>query len=55
VLAGQAALTWEVDSYAFGIVCIELLLKGGIPWPLNDDDSVRHFVLGTPGLPVPLA
>jgi abelson tyrosine-protein kinase 1 len=42
---GQDKLTWQVDSYAFGICCIEILQKGGVPWPLNDEYSVRRFVL----------
>jgi abelson tyrosine-protein kinase 1 len=45
-MMGQNELTWQIDSYSFGICCIEILLKGGVPWPLNDDDAVRHFVLG---------
>jgi hypothetical protein len=45
---GQSNLTWQIDAYSFGIYCIEILMKGGIPWPLNDGDTIRHFVLGTP-------
>jgi abelson tyrosine-protein kinase 1 len=52
-MMGQSNLTWQIDAYSFGICCIEILMKGGIPWPLNDDDTVRHFVLGGPSLPPP--
>lgn len=45
-MAGQNKLTHEVDIYAFAITCIELLTKGAVPWPLADDNAVRHFVLG---------
>ncbi|KAK7677870.1 hypothetical protein QCA50_019182 [Cerrena zonata] len=42
---GQSQLTQQVDVYAFAMVCVEILTKGGLPWPLVDDDTVRHFVL----------
>ncbi|OCH89375.1 hypothetical protein OBBRIDRAFT_668393 [Obba rivulosa] len=45
LMSGQSELTHEVDVYAFAICCIEVLTKGSIPWPLADDDAVRHFVL----------
>ena len=47
LMAGQSELTQQIDVYAFAICCIEVLTKGGLPWPLADDDAVRHFVLST--------
>ncbi|KIP06901.1 hypothetical protein PHLGIDRAFT_106442 [Phlebiopsis gigantea 11061_1 CR5-6] len=44
LMAGQSKLTTEVDVYAFAITCIEILTKGGVPWPLADDNAVRNFV-----------
>ena len=38
-------LTTEMDVYAFAISCIEILSMGRMPWPLMDDESVRHLVL----------
>ena len=46
LMAGRGKLTPEVDIYAFAITCVELLTKGSVPWPLADDNAVRHFVLG---------
>lgn len=34
-----------MDVYAFAICCVEILTKGGLPWPLYDDEAVRHLVL----------
>ncbi|TFY60519.1 hypothetical protein EVJ58_g5101 [Rhodofomes roseus] len=45
LMAGQSELTQQIDVYAFAFCCIEILTKGGLPWPLADDDAVRHFVL----------
>ncbi|KAI0945901.1 hypothetical protein AcV7_010017 [Taiwanofungus camphoratus] len=45
LMAGQSELTQQIDIYAFAICCVEVLTKGGLPWPLADDDAVRHFVL----------
>ncbi|EMD32697.1 hypothetical protein CERSUDRAFT_143220 [Gelatoporia subvermispora B] len=45
LMAGQSELTQQIDVYAFAICCIEVLTKGSIPWPLADDEAVRHFVL----------
>ncbi|KZT05047.1 uncharacterized protein LAESUDRAFT_750759 [Laetiporus sulphureus 93-53] len=45
LMAGQGLLTQQIDVYAFGMCCIEILTKGGLPWPLADDEAVRHFVL----------
>lgn len=45
LMAGQSELMQQVDVYAFAVCCIEILTKGGMPWPLVDDDAVRHLVL----------
>lgn len=45
LMSGQSDLTQEIDVYAFAITVVELLTKGALPWPLADDDTVRHFVL----------
>ncbi|PCH42817.1 hypothetical protein WOLCODRAFT_25573 [Wolfiporia cocos MD-104 SS10] len=46
LMAGQINKTTpQIDVYAFAMCCIEVLMKGSVPWPLADDDSVRHFVL----------
>lgn len=42
----QAALTPEIDVYAFAMVCVEILTRGSLPWPMMDDDAVKRFVLG---------
>ena len=44
-MLGQSQLTQQIDVYAFAILCVEILTKGGLPWPLADDNSVRHLVL----------
>jgi abelson tyrosine-protein kinase 1 len=44
-MAGQSELTTEIDVYAYAICCIEILTMGNLPWPLLDDDAVRHLVL----------
>ena len=43
-MRGAQVLTPEMDVYAFAICCAEILTKGALPWPLMDDDAVRHFV-----------
>ena len=45
LMQGAQVLTPEMDVYAFGICCVEILTKGALPWPLMDDDAVRRFVL----------
>jgi abelson tyrosine-protein kinase 1 len=45
LMRGAQALTPEMDVYAFSICCVEILTMGALPWPLMDDDAVRHFVL----------
>ena len=47
LMQGAQVLTPEMDVYAFGICCVEILTKGALPWPLMDDDAVRRFVLST--------
>jgi len=52
-MRGAQALTSEMDVYAFALCCVEVLTMGALPWPLMDDNAVRHFVLGThPLLPI---
>ncbi|KAF8805001.1 hypothetical protein BYT27DRAFT_7193708 [Phlegmacium glaucopus] len=45
LMAGESQLTQEIDVWAFSICCVEILTMGRMPWPLADDDSVRHLVL----------
>ncbi|KAF8147822.1 hypothetical protein B0H34DRAFT_738281 [Crassisporium funariophilum] len=45
LMAGQSQLTPEIDVWAFSICCVEILTMGRMPWPLMDDEAVRHFVL----------
>jgi abelson tyrosine-protein kinase 1 len=44
LMQGAQVLTPEMDVYAFAICCVEILTKGALPWPLMDDNAVRHFV-----------
>ncbi|KAF8957371.1 kinase-like domain-containing protein, partial [Flammula alnicola] len=44
-MSGASPLTPEVDVWAFSITCVEILTMGRIPWPLEDDDTVRDLVL----------
>jgi serine/threonine protein kinase len=44
LMAGLTQLTTEMDVYSFAITCVEILSMGRMPWPLMDDDTVRHFV-----------
>ncbi|KAG6894992.1 hypothetical protein C0993_010344, partial [Termitomyces sp. T159_Od127] len=41
----QLALTPQMDVYAYAILCVEIVAMGKLPWPLADDEAVRHFVL----------
>ena len=45
LMQGAEVLTQEMDVYAFAICCVEILNMGALPWPLMDDNAVRHFVL----------
>ncbi|KAI0092226.1 hypothetical protein BDY19DRAFT_587910 [Irpex rosettiformis] len=45
LMSGASNLTQDGDVYAFAICCVELLTKGGVPWFMANDDTVRHFVL----------
>ncbi|KAI9434573.1 hypothetical protein H4582DRAFT_1818451 [Lactarius indigo] len=54
LMQGAQALTPAMDVYAFAICCVEILTMGALPWPLMDDEAVRHFVLNEnmrPSLP----
>ncbi|PPR04893.1 hypothetical protein CVT26_012713 [Gymnopilus dilepis] len=54
LMAGRSQLTPAADVWAFGITCVEILTMGRMPWPLMDDNAVRHFVLvdkTTPPIP----
>ncbi|KAI0640836.1 hypothetical protein C8Q79DRAFT_920613 [Trametes meyenii] len=53
LMSGQGGLTQQVDVYAFAITCVELLTKGALPWPMADDNAVRHFVLNENMRPEP--
>ena len=46
LLDGTSSLTPATDVYAYAIVCIEVLTMGDLPWAHDDDDDVRHNVLG---------
>ena len=54
LLSGQSRLTAAMDVYAFAICCIEILSMGRMPWPLLDDEIVRHLVLSASLLPLTL-
>jgi hypothetical protein len=45
-MEGAQILRPEMDVYAFGICCWEILKMGAVPWPDKDDGTIRHFVLG---------
>lgn len=47
LMSGVNTLTTEMDVYAFGITCIEILSMGRLPWPYMDNDAVRYSVMST--------
>lgn len=42
---GDSQFHAPMDVYAFAICCVEILTMGNLPWPLLDDEAVRHLVL----------
>ena len=44
--SSQLSLTPQMDVYSYAILCVEIVGMGRLPWPLMDDEAVRHFVLG---------
>ncbi len=44
-MAGKIQMAAADDVWAFSICCVEILSMGRMPWPLMDDNAVRHFVL----------
>ncbi|KAJ6587171.1 hypothetical protein DFH09DRAFT_1308232 [Mycena vulgaris] len=44
LMCGHCQLTTAMDVYGFAMCCVEILTMGRIPWPLSNDDDVRHFV-----------
>lgn len=44
-LLRDGTLTEKADVWAFSITCVEILTMGQLPWPLFDNDTVRHFIL----------
>jgi len=55
LMAGGNKFLAPMDVYAFAICCVEILNKGSLPWPLLDDEAVRHLVLSAFVLIRPLA
>ncbi|PPQ82740.1 hypothetical protein CVT25_009294 [Psilocybe cyanescens] len=45
LLEGSSMLTTATDIYAYGVLCIEVLTMGDLPWAHDDDDDVRYNVL----------
>ena len=39
-------LTYQVDIYAYAIVCVEIFGLGALPWGVVDDDTYRRLVVG---------
>lgn len=52
-MEGVGKLTPQMDIYSFAMSCVEVLTKGGVPWFILDDDSVRHLVLRKSAVPYP--
>ena len=52
-MEGESGLTPETDVYAFAILSTEVFSMGEIPWPMDDDSSVRFLVV-CKWLPPPL-
>lgn len=44
-LLRDGVLTDKADVWAFSMTCVEILTMGQLPWPLFDNDTVRHFIL----------
>lgn len=45
LLTGSNRITTEMDVYAFGVCCVEILSYGRLPWLNLDDSIVRDNVL----------
>ncbi|KAI5119647.1 hypothetical protein M0805_009008 [Coniferiporia weirii] len=41
----SGVLTYQVDVYAYAIVCVEIFADGALPWAMVDDNSYRHLVI----------
>ena len=48
IIVGESSgqLTYQVDIYAYAIVCVEIFGEGGLPWGIVDDDAYRRLVIG---------
>ncbi|KAJ6500147.1 hypothetical protein C8R47DRAFT_284025 [Mycena vitilis] len=44
LMLGHCLLTTAMDVYGYAMCCVEILTMGRVPWPLSNDDDVRHFV-----------
>ncbi|KAJ7072080.1 hypothetical protein C8F01DRAFT_1361505 [Mycena amicta] len=44
LMLGHGQLTTAMDVYSYAMCCVEILTMGKIPWPVSNDDDVRHFV-----------
>ncbi|KAJ7217776.1 hypothetical protein GGX14DRAFT_550000 [Mycena pura] len=44
LMSGHCQLTTAMDVYGYAMCCVEVLTMGRIPWPLSNDEDVRHFV-----------
>ncbi|KAL5525571.1 hypothetical protein ACEPAG_6907 [Sanghuangporus baumii] len=43
--ASSGRLTYQVDIYAYAIVCVEIFGHGALPWGVVDDDAYRRLVV----------